>query len=124
MTDDQNKLNELQGLNSMQGQNLREEDLERLDQDQLMQIYVEQLIADKGLNPNDRLIAELTEKIHHKINREVVNNLPMEAVDRINNEDLSDEEIANLVEESGIDIEKITEEAMNKFRNDYLKEEA
>ncbi len=121
MTDDKN-INEQELIAKIESQGFDKEALSQLNQDQLMALFVEQLIADKGLNGNDRLRAELTEKINLAINRAVVANLTDEDVDRINNENLSDEEIANLIEESDIDVDRITEMAMTNFREKYLSE--
>ena len=106
---------------------ITDEQLQGLTQDQLMALYVEQLIIDKGLEATDELRAELSERIDDKVNTMVLENLPDEALEKLNQsfEDGSatNESVMQLVEDSGVDMEKIVEDAMEEFRDEYLKEE-
>lgn len=103
-------------------QGLTEQMLEEMTQEQLFDLYVEQLIKEKGVEPSDRLRAVLKEKLSNEINYLVATELPEEAIDRIGEENLSEEEIAGIVEQSGIDMEEIFEQAMRGFRVKYLRE--
>lgn len=103
-------------------QGLTEQMLEEMTQEQLFDLYVEQLIKEKGVEPSDRLRAVLKEKLSNEINYLVATELPEEAIDRIGEENLSEEEIAGIIEQSGIDMEEIFEQAMRGFRVKYLRE--
>lgn len=109
--------------NLPEGQDLPDEIIEGLTQDQLTAIYVEQMILDKGVEPNDALRGVLLEKLENAINRKLVNALPEEFAQKLESaidNGASDEEIEGIIAESGIDVEMITEEAMTAFREKYL----
>lgn len=109
--------------NLPEGQDLPDEIIEGLTQDQLTAIYVEQMILDKGVEPNDALRGVLLEKLENAINRKLVNALPEESAQKLESaidNGASDEEIEGIIAESGIDVETITEEAMTAFREKYL----
>ena len=109
--------------NLPEGQDLPDEIIEDLTQDQLTAIYVEQMILDKGVEPNDALRGVLLEKLENAINRKLVNALPEESAQKLESaidNGASDEEIEGIIAESGIDVETITEEAMTAFREKYL----
>lgn len=109
--------------NLPEGQDLPDEIIEGLTQDQLTAIYVEQMILDKGVEPNDALRGVLLEKLENAIDRKLVNALPEESAQKLESaidNGASDEEIEGIIAESGIDVETITEEAMTAFREKYL----
>ena len=109
--------------NLPEGQDLPDEIIEGLTQDQLTAIYVEQMILDKGVEPNDALRGVLLEKLENAINRKLVNALPEESAQKLESaidNGASDEEIEGIIAESGIDVETITEEAMTAFHEKYL----
>lgn len=109
--------------NLPEGQDIPDELLDGLSQEQLAAIYIEQMMLDKGVEPNDALRQVLTEKLHEEVNAKLVNALPEESVKKINDamdRGASDEEIENLMTESGIDVEAITDEAMTAFREKYM----
>ena len=106
-----------------------EKQLENLTQEQLLTLFVERLIADKGLEATEELKTELLIGIDKKVNAEIVKALPDEYLRKLNAEfdagTGTADKIAEIVEESGIDMGKITEKALTAFRNEYLgKEEA
>ena len=95
---------------------LNEPDLTGLTQDQLIDLFVNNLIEEKGQNISE------TEK--QQIAEEILMSLPDYLVNKINdsfeNGTVSEEMIESVVEESGIDASKIAEKVMIKFRDDYL----
>ena len=128
MTQDEAKLKELLDhiSNLPEDAELPEDVLEDLTQEQIIAIYVEKMIADKGVEPTDELRKELREKLSDEITKALVLAMPDYLVNQLN-EDLDggadDEKIAKAIDESGIDVETITEQTMNAFRENYLNGE-
>ncbi|MBQ2638468.1 hypothetical protein IJF91_00130 [Candidatus Saccharibacteria bacterium] len=109
--------------NLPEGQELPEEIINELTQDQLTAVYIEKMMLDKGVEPNDSLRAVLREKLDDAVNRKLVNALPAESAKKLESaidNGANDEELENIIAESGIDVERITEEAMTAFREKYL----
>ena len=108
--------------NLPEGEELPDDILSELTQDQLTAVYIEQMILEKGDEPNDALRGVLYEKLNDKINRELVNAIPNEFNERLEQalDGGNDEEVEKIIEESGIDVETITENAMTAFRDKYL----
>ncbi len=108
------------------GQEIPDEIFQSLTQDELIKVYIEQLIHDKGVEPNDGLRAELRKKMENAILEDLVAELPDIYIDQLNNKidaGAKMEEIDQLLEDSGIDINGITERAMKKFREKELGNE-
>lgn len=125
MAQDDTKLKELlERINNLpEGEELPEDIFDDLTQEQIVAIYVEKMIADKGVEPTDELRAELREKLSDEITKAMVLAMPDYLVTKLNEEmeNGADEETVNkLIDESGIDVETITEQTMNKFRENYL----
>ena len=128
MTQDEAKLKELlERINSLpEDAELPEEILEELTQEQIVAIYVEKMIADKGVEPTDELRAELREKLSDEITKALILAMPDYLVNQLNEEldgNADDEKIEKAIDESGIDVETITEQAMKAFRDNYLNGE-
>ena len=128
MTQDEAKIKELiERINSLpEDADLPEDVLESLTQEQIVAIYVEKMIADKGVEPTDELRAELREKLSDEITKALILAMPDYLVNQLNEEldgGADDEKIAKAIDESGIDVETITEQAMNAFRDNYLNGE-
>ena len=97
-----------------------------LTQEEIIAIYVEKMIADKGVEPTDELRAELRTKLSDEITKQMVLAMPDYLVSKLNEEmeKGADEDTVNkLIDESGIDVETITEQTMNNFRDNYLNGE-
>ncbi len=107
---------------------LTEDELQNLSQDELLALFVEQLLVDKGEEATDNLRANLSLKISDRINLGILHAMPDEMLDKVNealdDPNVSDEEIEKMISESGVDIAKVTSEAMTAFRNEYLGEES
>lgn len=128
MTQDEAKLKELlDRVNSLpEDAELPEDILAELSQEQIIAIYVERMIADKGVEPTDELRKELREKLSDEITKQLVLAMPDYLVNQLNEEldgDADDEKISKAIDESGIDVETITEKTMNAFRDNYLNGE-
>jgi hypothetical protein len=105
---------------------LPEDLLNELTQEEIVAIYVEKMISDKGVEATDELRAELREKMQDEITKKMILAMPDYLVAKLNEEieKGADEEAVNkIIDESGIDVETITEQAMTAFRNDYLNGE-
>lgn len=108
--------------NLPEGETLPEDIIDNLTNDQLTAVYVEQMILDKGEEPNDALRGVLLEKLNEKVDRELINAIPDEYNERLEAalDSGNDEEVSKIIDESGIDVETITAEAMSAFRDKYL----
>lgn len=99
---------------------------EDLTQEEIVAIYVEKMIADKGVKPTDELRADLRTKLSDEITKQMVLAMPDYLVAKLNEEmenGASEDVINKLIDESGIDVETITEQTMNDFRDNYLNGE-
>ena len=128
MTQDEAKIKELLArIDSLpEDAELPEDILEELTQEQIVAIYVEKMIADKGVEPTDELRKELREKLSDEITKALILAMPDYLVNQLNEEldgGADDEKIAKAIDESGIDVETITEQTMNAFRDNYLNGE-
>ena len=128
MTQDEAKLKELlDRVNSLpEDAELPEDVLESLTQEQIIAIYVEKMIADKGIEPTDELRKDLREQLSDEITKALILAMPDYLVNQLNDDldgGADDEKIAKAIDESGIDVETITEQTMKAFRDDYLNGE-
>jgi myosin head (motor domain) len=103
---------------------LNEPDLTGLTQDQLIDLFVNNLIEEKGQNISETEKQQIAEDLKDAVMTEILMSLPDYLVNKINdsfeNGTASEEMIESVVEESGIDASKIAEKVMIKFRDDYL----
>ena len=128
MTQEDTRLKELLGrIQSLpEDAELPEDLLNELSQEEIVAIYVEKMIADKGVEATDELRASLREKLQDEITKKMILAMPDYLVNKLNEEieKGADEEVVNkIIDESGIDVETITEKAMTAFRDEYLNGE-
>ena len=128
MTQEDTRLKELlERVKSLpEDQELPEDFLNELTQEEIVAIYVEKMIADKGVEATDELRAELREKLQDEITKKMVLSMPDYLVSKLNEEiekGADEEAINKIIDESGIDVETITEQTMTAFRNSYLNGE-
>lgn len=101
-----------------------EAELQNLSQDELLALFVEQLLVDKGIEATKELREELANDINDQINIRILNRMPDAAVGRLNaaldNPDTTDEQIDKIIEESGVDVDGIVEQTLVDFRNGYI----
>ncbi len=101
-----------------------EPDLTGLTQDQLIDLFVNNLVEEKGQNISETEKQQIAEDLKDAVMTEILMSLPDYLVNKINdsfeNGTASEEMIESVVEESGIDASKIAEKVMIKFRDDYL----
>lgn len=83
-----------------------------------------------GLNEDVRmqLVIDLKERLLNKINRALIDALPEEKVNSLNDildrENVSDDEVQQFIAQSGVNINKVTIETMLLFRDQYLQTSA
>lgn len=106
------------------GESLDEASLAGMSQDQLIGLFVDELINEKGVEVSELERERIAERLKDAVMTEILMNMPDYLVNRINdsfdNGTASDALFDEAVEESGIDANKIAEKVMIKFRDDYL----
>ena len=128
MTQDDTKLKEIiEFLNSLpEGTEIPDEILNELTQDQIVAVFVEQMISDKGVVATDELRLNLYQKLSDEITKNMILAMPDYLVEKLNKDieqGANEEVIEKAIDESGIDVETITEQTMTKFREEYLNQE-
>ena len=115
------------GTNNVSSTSSGEPDLTSLTQDQLMDLFVDDLVKEKGQNISEAEKQKIADDLKDAVMTEILMSLPDYLVNKINdsfeNDTASEEMIESVVEESGIDAGKIAEKVMIKFRDDYLNKE-
>lgn len=103
-----------------------ESKLAGMSQDQLIDLFIEELMLEKGIKASDVEKNNLSDKLKDAVMTEILMSLPDYLVNRINEGfekgSATDELFDQAVEESGIDANKIAEKVMIKFRDDYLND--
>ena len=128
MTIDKAKLEALAAkLNSMpEDATLPENIFADLSQEELVAVYVEKMIYDKGVEATDELRNKLFNELSDEITKQMILAMPDYLVKKLN-EDIDggadDEAINKAIDESGIDVETITEQTMSAFREKFLNGE-
>ncbi len=90
--------------------------------------FVDQLIDEKGLGVEGDVRTELKmdmmERLLDQIDRAAINALPedkaIELADKLDDENFTDEQVAEYMRNSGLDLERIALETMLQFRLLYL----
>ena len=115
------------GTNNVSSMSSGEPDLTGLTQDQLMDLFVDDLVKEKGQNISEAEKQKIADDLKDAVMTEILMSLPDYLVNKINdsceNDTASEEMIESVVEESGIDASKIAEKVMIKIRDDYLNKE-
>jgi myosin head (motor domain) len=115
------------GTNNVSSMSSGEPDLTGLTQDQLMDLFVDDLVKEKGQNISEAEKQKIADDLKDAVMTEILMSLPDYLVNKINdsfeNGTASEEMIESVVEESGIDASKIAEKVMIRFRDDYLNKE-
>lgn len=128
MTQDNTKLKELlERVQSLpEDAELPEDLLNDLDQGQILQLYVVKMMMDKGVNVTDEEREKLASELEDEITKQQILAMPDYLVKELNEKldaGAADEEIEKAIDESGIDVETITEQTMTAFREKYLNGE-
>lgn len=128
MNQDDAKLKEIiERINNLpEGAEIPDEILNQLTQEQMLAVFVEKMISDKGIAATDELRGKLYVALSDEVTKNMILAMPDYLVEKLNNEidQGADERAINqAIKESGIDVETITEQTMMVFREKYLKEE-
>ena len=103
-----------------------EASLSGLSQDQLVDLFIDELIKEKGIEVSELEKNRIAERLKDEVLTEILMRMPNYLVDKINdsldNGTASDRLFDDAIEESGIDASKIAESAMLKFREDFLSD--
>ena len=119
------------------GQVMTDEELNQqlnsLSDDEVLSVYMESLLIEKGLTDLDdetreEMISEMKERAVDLINYSIIDALPEGKAEELSSKIEQGEDGEALmnaaIEEAGIDAGKITDEALKKFRELYLGEDA
>lgn len=128
MNQDDAKLKEIiERINNLpEGAEIPDAILNQLTQEQMLAVFVEKMISDKGIAATDELRGKLYVALSDEVTKNMILAMPDYLVEKLNNEidQGADERTINqAIKESGIDVETITEQTMMAFREKYLKEE-
>ena len=103
-----------------------EASLSGLSQDQLVDLFIDELIKEKGIEVSELEKNRIAERLKDEVLTEILMRMPNYLVDKINdsldNGTASDRLFDDAIEESGIDASKIAERTMLKFREDFLND--
>ena len=103
-----------------------EASLSGLSQDQLVDLFIDELIKEKGIEVSELEKNRIAERLKDEVLTEILMRMPNYLVDKINdsldNGTASDRLFDDAIEESGIDASKIAESTMLKFREDFLND--
>ena len=99
--------------------------IENASQDELAGVFAYALLQEKGENPEDvEALSALKQQIIAVINDAIIEALPETEVKELNKlfeqDEATPEKMAEIVAKSGVDTETITEEALEKFRAEYV----
>ena len=102
--------------------------------DEKLEAFVEQLIADKGVELDDEAKEEekdrLLDELNNKLDEAMVNALPEDKAEKLNNlldekgDEATESEIHAVLYSSTNEISAAIDKTLNDFRDGYLKEEA
>lgn len=120
------------GQDIMTDEELKQQ-LNSLSDDEVLSVYMESLLVEKGLTDlddetRDNMISEMKERAVDLINYSIIEALPEDKAEELSNRIEQGEDGEALmnaaIEEAGIDTGKITDDALAKFRELYLGEDA
>ena len=94
--------------------------------EEMVELYAEQLLKDKGEETSEEKILALKERIIDRINMATLNALPAEKLEELNASLENGADVAQIqeaVDNAEIDVAAIAQQAMRDFREEYLKEQ-
>ena len=94
--------------------------------------FVDQLIDEKGLgvegDVREQLKLDMMERLLDQIDKASINALPedkaIELADKLDDENFTDEQVAEFMRNSGVDLQRVALETMLQFRILYLGQDA
>lgn len=102
----------------------------KLDDEKVLRMFVDRLIADKGgdtldVKQKEILQKELLEELGERIQQAMIRALPdakLMELEKLLDEDAPDEAIEGLFKGAGMDFDPAIRKAMDEFRTDYFKD--
>lgn len=94
-------------------------------QDDPLKPFVDSLLEKSGRSGDDAARAEITNKIDEAVERALIEALPLDQLDKLDEavkKGIATEEMVDeLLIEGGVDTNSVIEQAMHDFEEDYLK---
>ncbi len=101
-----------------------DDDLKNLTGDELVELYVEQLLKDKGVEDNDGAKRdELKTELTGRINEAILEALPDDKFEELKAAFEQDGDLDAIIDGAEIDTAEIATGVMKEFRAEYLGEE-
>lgn len=104
--------------------------LEGMSSDEIRNVFIESMIFEKTKDDDDvdeevvnELRDDLNDRLDTKINDKLVDVLPEEGVNKLDSmidSGASADEIRAMMEQNGVDVDKIVTDAMQELRDEYL----
>ena len=104
-----------------------ENNLENASQDELVSMFVYSLMEDMGENPDDKEAhLALKQQVIAAINDAIIDALPTAQAEELNKlfeqGEVTPEKMSEIIAKAELDTTKITEETLDKLREDYIGE--
>ncbi len=111
--------------NTNQPTQVTDDDLKNLTGDELVELYVEQMLRDKGVEDNDGAKAqELKTQLVEDINTAILDELPDDKFEELKKRLDENGDLDAIIDEAGIDTAEVATRVMKEFRAKFLGEEA
>lgn len=111
-------------------QALTEEQMEQMSEDELLTIFAEEMMKQKGLDSEldqdtyKTLLEDLKQRMEYQINRAIVAQLTDEDLakigDKLENNTATAEDLDKVIAESNVDVAETTKDTLMTFREAYL----
>lgn len=111
-------------------QALTEEQMEQMSEDELLNIFAEEMMKQKGLDSEldqdtyKTLLEDLKQRMEYQINRAIVAQLTDEDLakigDKLENNTATAEDLDKVIAESNVDVAETTKDTLMTFREAYL----
>ena len=106
-----------------------EDVLQDMTQEELMMLYAAELVEEKGVEDTDGSeVRRVRDELDDAVNAAIVDELPEEKVNELNTKivqgEVDSEMIDRTVLEAGIDVEKVAEDALKRYRDNYIMQPA
>ena len=111
-------------------QALTEEQMEQMSEDELLTIFAEEMMKQKGLDSEldqdtyKTLMEDLKQRMEYQINRAIVAQLTDEDLakigDKLENNTATAEDLDKVIAESNVDVAETTKDTLMTFREAYL----
>lgn len=111
-------------------QALTEEQTEQMSEDELLTIFAEEMMKQKGLDSEldqdtyKTLLEDLKQRMEYQINRAIVAQLTDEDLakigDKLENNTATAEDLDKVIAESNVDVAETTKDTLMTFREAYL----